>query len=299
MENFALIFVALGIGYIAQKREIFSQDTALILNQFILYISLPAMILLQVPRLELSFEALVPVVVAWLVMGVSALVIFYLSRFFGFSHEVRGSLLLVGILGNTSFLGIPIIEAYCGEEALSYVLMYDQLGSFVALLTYGTFVALYHSSHQKIQIKAIAIKIFTFPSFVALLIALLFIGTTFHPIVTNMLSSLASTIVPLALVSVGLQLRFKLPREEIKPFFVALGVKIVLAPLMAFGIVYIFSWESFAANISIMESAMGPMITAGALASMSKLAPRLSSAIVGYGTIISFVTTWLVFHIIS
>jgi len=43
---------------------------------------------------------------------------------------------------------------------------------------------------------------------------------------------------------------------------------------------------------------MKPMITAGAIASMVGLAPRLSSAIVGYGTLLSFFTTWILFKFI-
>lgn len=299
MENFALIFVSLAIGYLINLKDMFPKNTPIILNQFILYISLPAMILLQIPRLSLSFEVLIPVVIAWIVMALSALVIFYLSKLFKFSREVTGSLMLVGVLSNTSFVGIPINLAYFGDSALPYVLMYDQLGSFIMLATYGTFVSVYYSNEQEVDIKTIAIKILTFPAFLALLVSLLFIGSTFSPVVTGVLSTLANTIVPLALVSVGLQLRFKLPREELKPFFTAIGVTLVLAPLIAIGISYIFEWEGMAANVSIMEAALGPMITAGAVASMAGLAPRLSSAIVGYGIIISFFTTWIVFRMIS
>ena len=43
---------------------------------------------------------------------------------------------------------------------------------------------------------------------------------------------------------------------------------------------------------------MAPMITAGAIASMAGLAPKLSSAIVGYGILISFITTAILFNII-
>jgi len=299
MENFALIFVALFIGYIINLKGIFAHNTPIILNQFILYISLPAMTLLQIPRLSFSFEVLVPVLLAWIVMALSAFIIYHLSKFMNFSREVTGSLMLVGVLGNTSFIGIPVIQAYYGDSALSYVLMYDQLGSFIALSTYGTFISVYYSDEKEVNIKAIAMKILTFPTFLALIVSLFFIGTTFHPLITSTLSSLASTIVPLALVSVGLQLRFKLPKEDLKPFFTALGVKIILAPLMAFGVVYLFEWEGFIADISIMEAAMGPMITAGAVASMAGLAPRLSSAIVGYGTLIAFGSTWIVFKMLS
>jgi len=54
-----------------------------------------------------------------------------------------------------------------------------------------------------------------------------------------------------------------------------------------------------AANVSIMEASMAPMITAAAVASMAGLAPRLSSAIVGYGIILSLGTTWVVHYLIT
>jgi malate permease and related proteins len=298
MENFALILVALFIGYLLNARNVFPKDAPIILNQFILYISLPAMALLQIPKLSFSYEALIPIAIAWVVMGVSALAIFYVSKLADFSREVTGSLMLVGVLGNTSFVGIPVIQAYFGDSALPYVLMYDQLGSFIFLSTYGTFVSVYYSSARDVDVKAIAKKIVTFPPFLALLLALLFMGTVFPPLVIGVLSSLASAIVPLALVAVGLQLKFRLPANDAKPFAVALGVKLILAPLVAFGFAQLFSWSDKAALVSIMESGMGPMITAGAVASMSGLAPRLSSAIVGYGTLISLFSTWLIFQIL-
>ena len=144
MENFALIFSAVFIGYIINRLDIFPKDAPIILNQFILYISAPAMILLQIPKLQFSYEVFIPVFIAWVVMGSSAIFIFYFSKLLSFSKEITGSLMLVGVLGNTSYLGIPIMMAYFGEKSLGYVLMYDQLGSFIALATYGTFISVYY-----------------------------------------------------------------------------------------------------------------------------------------------------------
>ena len=298
MENFALIISAIFIGYIISKRDIFAINTPLILNQFIIYISIPALILLKVPKLSFSFEIFIPVFIAWIVLITSALAVFYLCKIFVFSKEVTGSLMLVGVLGNTTYLGIPIVEAYFGTEALGYVLMYDQLGTFIALSTYGTFISVYYSSTQKVDKKALLFKMLSFPPFVALVLAFGLIGNDFHPVVISVLSSLSSTIIPLALVAVGLQLKFKLPLHELKPFSVALSVKLLFAPLVALVITILFGWNSMATKVSIMESAMAPMITAAAIASMAGLAPRLSTAIVGYGILISFFTTWFVYKII-
>lgn len=299
MENFVLILLAIVIGYIINRLNIFSKDAPTILNQFAIYISLPAMILLQIPKLSFSIDMIIPIIVAWIVMFLSAILILLLSKIFSFSKEITGSLMLVSILTNSSFLGIPIINAYMGESAMPYVLVYDQLGTFIALATYGTFIASYYSNKNKITFKIMTLKVLTFPPFLSLIVALFLIGVEFNPIITKVLSSFASTIVPIALVAVGLQLQLRLPREEIKPFSVALIVKLIIAPLIAFIICKIFAWDNQASVVSIMEAGMAPMITAGAIASMAGLAPRLSTAIVGYGIIISFITTGLLFKVIA
>lgn len=294
MENFALIAIAILVGYILQKFRIFPEETSNILNRYIIYIPLPAIILLQVPKLTFSFDVLIPTIIAWLVMALSAVIVLIFSKMLSWSREVTGSLLLVAILTNSSIMGIPIIELYLGEESLPYVLIYDQLGTFLALAAYGTFITAFYSSNSSISTRVIVQKIVTFPSFIALIFALLLLGQTFPPLITTVLEKFANTLVPVALVSVGLQLQFKLPKHDLQPLTIALLIKLIIAPLIAFAICIIFDWYNLAGKTSIFEAGMAPMITAGAIASMAGLAPRLSVAIVGYGIIFSFLTTYII-----
>ena len=172
MENFVLILLAITIGYGINRLNIFSKDAPTILNQFVIYISLPAMILLQIPKLTFSMDTLIPIIVAWMVMFFSAILVLLVAKVFSFSKEITGSLMLVAILGNTSFMGIPIVNAYMGESAIPYVLVYDQLGTFIALAIYGTFIASYYSSKNQITFKIITLKVLTFPPFISLVAAL-------------------------------------------------------------------------------------------------------------------------------
>jgi hypothetical protein len=298
MENFILIVLALGIGYGFNRLHIFPEESANILNKFVIFISLPAMILLQIPKLTLSMDILIPVIIAWVVMTVTAILTLFISKKLHFSKEVTGALMLVAVLTNSSFLGIPVINAYLGDEALPFILVYDQMGTFLALATYGIFVAAYYSNQSEINVRIMAVKILTFPPFVSLIIALFFIGTPFPETISKVLLMLGNTIVPIALVAVGLQLQLKLPGHEIKPFAVALFIKLLIAPLIALAIVAMAGWTNLAANVSVMEAGMAPMITAGAMASLSGLAPRLSSAIVGYGILLSFLSTALLFKLL-
>jgi predicted permease len=298
VENFILILLCLVLAYSVQKFHIFSEDAPKTLNQFVIYVSLPAMILLQVPKLSFSSELFIPIVIAWIVMALTAVLTLFLSRFFGFSREVTGSLMLVSILTNSSFLGIPIISAYMGETALPYIMIYDQFGTFLAFALYGTFIVSYYSHKSEVNIKIIAVKIITFPPFLALLIALFLMDVKFDENITKVLAILANTIVPVAVVAVGLQLQLRLTRDELKPFSVSLLIKLVVAPFIAIVIAKLFGWDNQASHVAILEAGMAPMITAGAMASMAGLAPKLSSAIVGYGILFSFLTTGLLYRFI-
>jgi len=178
---------------------------------------LPAIILLQVPKLSFSFEMIIPTVVAWIVMFVSALIVLFFSKVFTWNKETTGSLMLVFILTNSSIMGVPIINAYLGEEALLYVLIYDQFGSFIAFATYGTFVTAYYSIRGNFTSRVIVLKVFTFPPFIALILVLFLLGQDFHPYMISVLSQLANTLVPIVLLAVGLQLQFKVSKEDILP----------------------------------------------------------------------------------
>ncbi|MFW3398484.1 AEC family transporter, partial [Aliarcobacter butzleri] len=77
-------------------------------------------------------------------------------------------------------------------------------------------------------------------------VGLLLIGTEFNDVTIKVLSAFSSTIVPLALVAEGLQLQLKLLKEEIKPFSVALIIKLLVAPLIAIIISQAFGWNNTA-----------------------------------------------------
>ena len=298
MENFILIVLAISIGYLFNRLRIFPEESAAILNKFVIFVSLPAMILLQIPKLSFSMEFVIPIIIAWSVTIVTAVITLVFSKILHFTKVVTGALMLVAVLTNSSFLGIPLINAYLGAEALPFILVYDQMGTFLALSTYGIFVAAYYSDQSEINFRVMAVKALTFPPFIFLLIALFFVNTPFPDVISNVLTALANTIVPVALVAVGLQLQFRLPRHEIQPFGIALFIKLIISPLVALAVVSMAGWTSLAASVSVMEAGMAPMVTAGAMASLYGLAPRLTSAIVGYGILLSFLTTAVLFKLI-
>lgn len=299
MSNFILIFIYLIAGYIFSKTKYANPNIPLILNKAVIYFSLPAMILLQIPKLSIDMDSMIPIIVAWGVMTISAIIVHFACKFFGFSREITGALLLVTVFGNTSFLGIPVVSSYYGEDMIPYIIVYDQVGTFLLLAIYGTFIVSYYSSTSKLNVMMVLKKLFTFPPFVFLIIAFMLQDIKYAFAIEYLLSIAGATIVPFAVLAVGLQLQLKLPPEYIKPFSVSLFIKLLIAPILAYIICTLAGWEGTIVKVSIMEAGMGPMITAGAMASMAGLAPRLSSAILGYGITIAFGTTYIIYLLLG
>lgn len=292
MSNLIVIVMCLAMGLLLQRNRQLPDSFALSLNNYVIYIALPALILFEIHHLQLSREALLPIVFAWILMTASAVFIWLVARQLGWSRSVTGALMLTVPLGNTSFVGIPLIEALLGKEAISYSILYDQFGSFIALNTYGSFVAAYYSGKAS-SWKNLTRVIGSFPPFIALVVAFLSMPIEFPDWLADALLRISSTLVPVVMVAVGLQWRLRLERDTLLPLSIGLLASLVLTPLLAMVLLNLWGVQGLVAQVIILESAMPAMISAGVLAINYQLAPRLASSLVGYGLLFSLLTTWL------
>jgi hypothetical protein len=290
MSNFLLIFLCLGAGMILQRRRDVPAGTAQALNLYVIYLALPALVLAQMPKLNFSSELWVPIVLPWVMLAVGAALVLAGQRLFAWSREVTGCLLLCVPLGNTSFLGIPMVTAFFGAKFVPYAVIYDQLGSFIALSTYGTLVLAAWQEGSRPQVGKIAVKIATFPPFLALVLAFALRLYTYPPALAASLESIGASLVPVVMVAVGLQLKIRLPGPYVVPFCHGLVVKLIVAPLLALAFCKALGLSGDAARVAIFEAGMPPMVTAGALALAAGLAPELAAALVGWGIVVSFAT---------
>lgn len=299
MNNILLVVVSLFLGLALKLVKSFPQESAKTLNLFVIYVSLPAMILLKVKTLEVSSDLLLPIITPWVLIFFLTGIILLLSKIMNLRKDETGALLLVVTLGNTSFIGVPFIGGFFGEEAVAYALIYDQLGTFLGLVTFGTVVISIFGSGEKPSISGTIKKTLMFPPFISLVLALLLKPIEYSQSVIFILTSLSNTLVPIALIAVGLQLELKVPKSELKTLLVSIFLKVIFTPLVVFLVVYNITDMNLIAKVTIIEAGMGSMITAGAMAIISGLAPRLSAAIVGYSILASFITVPIIYYLIN
>lgn len=290
MDNFIVIAVFVSIGMLFRRLEAFPPETVRVLNMFALYVSLPAVILLKVPQISFGGDIVKPIAIAWGALIISALLVLAAARTLAWPRSAVGVLLLVVPIGNTSFMGVPIIQALYGETGLQHLIVYDQFGTMLIFATYGSLILALYGKEGVVSIPAVARRVLLFPPSVALAVGLLLLPWKYPIALEQLLLTTSSTLTPLVMTAIGYQLNFNLKPTLRAPLFLGLALKLVLAPLAALLICRLFSFRGIAVDVSIIESGMPPMVTAGALAVVAGMDAELSAALVGLGLLLSFAT---------
>jgi hypothetical protein len=290
MSNIILLFVCMAIGMMLRKSGRLPDNSHLVLNTFIIYISLPALTLVQIHGVRLQPALLYAVAMPWLLFLLGTIFFWSIARAMKLTPQTTGGLMLTGGLANTSFVGLPMIAAFYGTSGMATGILIDQLGTYLVLSTVGVTIAALYST-RKSSGGEIAKRICTFPPFIALLVALLALPFTYPQWLTDVLNRLGDTLVPLALVSVGLQLRLDQFDGIKAPLAIGLVFKLLLGPLVL-TLVYIelLRASGNVIQITLFESAMGPQIGASIVAIQHGLNPPLITLLVGIGITLSFLT---------
>lgn len=139
--------------------------------------------------------------------------------------------------------------------------------------------------------SAIVRKVFTFAPFIAFVAALALIPVAYPSWVQALLDRLGTTLVPLALVSLGYQIQFRQVQGRLRELSVGLFCKLILAPL-AIALLYVglFGARGEVIPITIFEAAMPPQIGAAIVAMDHDLDPQLVTLMAGIGIPLSFLT---------
>jgi predicted permease len=296
MANFIIIGLCILAGILFRKSKTLPKDAHKGINAWIIYIALPAASFKYLPHIVWTKDLLFPVLAPICVWLFGWLFVTAYSRSQKLSRATTGGLKLTSSLSNTSFLGFPLIAAYFSEKDQAIAIICDQ-ATFMLLSTIGIVVAIRSSQNQKLSAQLVLKKVLTFPPLIGCILAL----TVPHFISISPLEplfeKLAGTVGPLALFSIGLQLKFGGWFGELKHISVALLYKLILAPVAVLAIAVLLGLSGTIARITIFEMAMPTLVTAGVVADQYNLNPKLANLVVGVGIVLCFVTTglwWLV-----
>ena len=290
MTALLLLFTCLLLGALVAR---FAKPPAGIvqgINWWLINIALPALVLALVPKVKIDAQLWFPVAAMWVVFFGAWLLFAVLGKVLGWSRARVGALTLVCGLGNTSFMGYPMMQALHGKEGLALAVVADQLGCFPLLASAGVAVASLYAGRTP-QPALIARRILTFPAFVSLVVGGVVGALGGWPsMLDGVFTPIGATLTPLALFSVGLQFKFHLGERQLSALLLGLGWKLLLAPMAALALGLAAGVGGLTLTVGVLQAAMAPMISAAILADEYGLEPSLANTILGAGIVLSLAT---------
>ena len=290
MSALLLLFVCLVLGVLVAR---FARPPAGIvpgINWWVINVALPALVLELIPKVRFDPQLWFPVAAIWLTFFGAWLVFGLLGPRLGWSRGRTGALILICGLGNTSFMGYPMMQALHGNAGLTLAVVADQIGCFPLLASAGVVVASIYAGRTP-QPAVIVKRILTFPAFLALVLGIV-VGRFggWPSTVSDMLHPLGATLTPLALFSVGLQFNFRLERGQLGATGAGLGWKLLLAPLLCLAMGRLAGVGGLVLTVGVLQAAMAPMISAAILADEYELDPALANTVLSVGIVLSLVS---------
>ncbi|QDF29683.1 AEC family transporter [Halarcobacter anaerophilus] len=281
------IAMYLFIGYFF---KLFVKDHSHALVDFVIYFSLPAMVFIKIYPLKLDLEILNLILMFNTIIIVNLFLCYFIGKFFKFDKKTLATFIVVGAFGNTSFIGFSYIDAFYGSDYVVYALIYDLFGSFLLVVSIGTIIINWGSG-QHVNFKAMIRKVIFFPPIIMFFITVFLKLFSIPNFIMNTAEVIGTTLVPLAMIAIGMKLELKNIFYKFKETTLLLSIKMFLVPLIVMLLFYAFyNLDDTWSKTTILEVAMPPMTTAVILAIQGGLDERLAVNSLVLGVLISLLS---------
>ena len=284
------IAIYLLFGYLF---KIIFQDNSKQLVDFIIYFSLPAIVFSKIYPLQLDTKIL------WLIFMFMAIIFFNLFLSYCFRKMMRlnrvtlATFMIMATFGNTSFIGFSYIDAFYGQDYIVYGVIYDIFGSFLLLVSVGMIIITWGSG-RKNSILNISKSIFLFPPMIIFFITIFAKNFEVPKFIIYTSQNLGSTLVPIAMIAIGMKLELKHIFSRLHIVTVAVVLKMLIVPIIIlFTFKYFYGVDETWVKVTLIEVAMPPMTMAAVLAIKGGLDEKIAINSLVLGVIVSLFTITL------
>ncbi len=243
LTSLGMLFLLMIPGFIFKKKNVLDEKQNNALNSFVVHVTWPCLVI-DAMQIQFNHEILINcgnmVVKMLLIFAVLGVVCVLAARIFHFSPSKRELFLFMAIFGNTGFVGMPIIDALYGKEALFYASVIEAAND-VLIFTVGM-ILIQKSAGAQVKLE---LKQFINPCFIGSIVGiLLFLFKIRLPeVIGQPVELLANATAPIAMTVLGFQLgdlSFKKIAKDVS-CYVTVITKLVAAPLVALLVIKLWS----------------------------------------------------------
>ncbi|MGA1932248.1 AEC family transporter [Arcobacter sp. YIC-464] len=281
------IAIYLLFGYLY---KVIFHDNSKQLIEFIIYFSLPGIVFSKIYPLELNgtIFGLIFMFICFILFNL--VLAYFIGKLMKLDRLSLATFMIMATFGNTSFIGLSYIDAFYGQDYIVYGIIYDIFGSFLLLVTVGMFIINW-GTNKKNDIKSISKSLLLFPPSIMFFITIFAKNFEVPSFLLLTAESLGATLVPLAMVAIGMKLELKNLFVKFHIVSMAMFIKMVIVPVIVlFGFYLFYGINETWVKVTIIEVAMPPMTMATVLAIKGGLDEKIAINSLVLGVLLSLIT---------
>ena len=227
------IFITV-LGFIFGRIKIFDLSHAKVLNLFLFYIAVPALIIKFVAQSEIGQIDLKQIISYFLMQGSLGLITFLITSNF-FKRPVQESIIwsLMVALSNHVTLLLPITKIYFGTEVITQVTSIILMDGIILLSVITFFLEL--TTKKNIRVSVFLRNLFFNPMIMSIVIGVLLFSFNidiFDTPIDYTLSVLAACVSPVGLFAIGITLSFYSIKVLNKITVTISVLKLIISPIV-------------------------------------------------------------------
>ena len=227
------IFITV-LGFIFGRIKIFDLSHAKVLNLFLFYIAVPALIIKFVAQSEIGQIDLKQIITYFLMQGSLGLIAFLITSNF-FKRPIQESIIwsLMVALSNHVTLLLPITKIYFGTEVITQVTSIILMDGIILLSVITFFLEL--TTKKNIQVSVFLRNLFLNPMIMSIVIGVVLFSFNIDILDTPIdyiLSVLAACVSPVGLFAIGITLSFYSSKVLNKITATISILKLIISPIV-------------------------------------------------------------------
>ena len=224
-----------------------------------------------------------------------ALTAFSIARLLKRSKEITAAFVIIATFGNVGNLGLSIIDFRLGQAAETSATIY-----FITILLVSFVICVGISSWTRGTGLSAVLSVFKTPALIAMVPALFFYGTDLEPplFLSRITGLLGRAMIPMMLVTLGVQLsglgKFNFSSDVVT----ASCLRLIAAPLIAFGLSFVFSISGMEIRSGILQAGMPVAVLGSIIAIEYNIIPKFVTTAVLFSTVLSLLTLTILLYLI-
>lgn len=287
------VFLLVFLGYYAGPRLELEART---LSKFAYYIIVPCFVFNMLSRMEVGIAVAGQMVLyTALIHILTAGAAFIVAKLLNRSKQVTAAFVIIATFGNVGNLGLSLIDFRLGPSSQTSASIY-----FIISVLLSFVICVGIASWARGSGLTAVLSVFKAPALIAMVPALFFYSTNFEtPLFLSRSTELLSrAMIPVMLVTLGVQL------SEVNKFNFSLDVviasclRLIAAPIIAFGLILLFSLSDIQIRSGILQSGMPAAVMGAIIAMEYDIIPEFITTVVLFSTLLSLLTLTILLYLV-